>query len=177
MDSENVTSGYFYLQKGVLLYKPDAGKSTLVDLQLSDIVQAYWPVSSKNAASVCICFIEAVFVGADLAQVEKIKNAIRCTDRHMLKLTKSLGLRTISTNMHPVDPHKTLHIVFSPSFVNQKVSGVGFGDSIFNAMINFHYNLSAKYPIRGKAWGLPELIVRDINANKRNERKIQLEVF
>lgn len=137
-------SGYFYLENNQLKYIIDEGEITQTKMWATDSIRGFWKMKYGDMTKLCVCLIEAVILGGDRKQIDKVRRKTGASDNFMKELIHYLNMRLIQTNFYPVNPDKTLYMVFLNNFISQKESSVGIGDSIFNALINFHYRISAQ---------------------------------
>lgn len=134
----NIKTGFFYLHtNGELIYKPEATISRRQDLEESDFVVQYWPVASNHRTSLWTCLIEAAARGANQSCIDHMKKTHDITNEDAAGFARALDFKLVGNGR--------FFVAFNYNFIDQKHSAIGFGETAFDAIIDFQKRLTVLF--------------------------------
>lgn len=135
-----IKRGYFYLHTNrELIYKPDIDGRLKEDLDSSDLVTAYWPVASDDRESLWTCLVEAAARGANPEKIEFMVKTHGMDSADAVMYAERIGFKLAGSDV------RKLWAAFSSNFVDQRHSGIGLGETAFDAIVELCRSLTALY--------------------------------
>lgn len=120
--------GYYYLHtNGDLIFKRD-NDGVLGDFRESDFVRAFWPVIIESRESAWDFLVEAASMGANKDRVNDLIKNWKFTDDDAKVYCSRINVN--------VDKDGNAWCVTKKDFVNPQESPCGYGDTIFEALVD-----------------------------------------